>query len=340
MRGRVGLSLVPRAVAPAVAGAVVCAGLVACSAAVPGPSADASATSSSTRPAGTPPASTSAPGATQTTAVTSSPPAPTPTALAPRGYRTSVVHHGADHPDDLALDPTGALLYSDYTNGTVTRLAADGSTRVVHRGLDGPEGLVQLSDGTLVVAEENTNRVLSFAAGRSAPRVLATLPGQPVKATCRGGVDGIAWDATTLTLIVPDPVTGTIYRLAPQGGSLTPLARGFVHPVGAAVDSHGRVYVADECGGDVWRLGAGGSRTRVARASMPDDLAFDAAGALLVTDVRHVNHDLRRWPAGGGAPTVLARSGLVEPQGLLVTPNGDVYVSDDQADVILRLVPV
>ena len=335
MCGRVGLPRVSRAVATVLAAAVACAGLAACSGSTPPAPTGASTTASP----GTSTASASGPSAAPAKTSGASGAGPTPAAGAPRSYRTSVVHHGADHPDDLALDLSGALLYSDYTSGTVTRLSGDGSTTVVHRGLDGPEGLVQLANGTLVVAEENTNRVLAFAPGRQAPKVLATLPGRPVKATCRGGVDGIAWDAEMLTLVIPDPVTGTIYRLTPQGGSLTPLARGFVHPVGAVVDARGAVYVADECGGDVWRLGSGGSRTRVARASMPDDLAFDAAGDLLVTDVRHVVHDVRRWPADGGTPTVLARSGLVEPQGLLVTPTGDVYVSDDEADVILRLSP-
>ncbi len=319
--------------------AVACTGLAACSTSTPQPATHGSAPTSPGTSTGASPPGTSGPSVAAARPSSAPSPAPTRAVGAPRGYRTSVVHHGTDHPDDLALDLSGALLYSDYTSGTVTRLSSDGSTTVVHRGLDGPEGLVQLADGTLVVAEENTNRVLAFAPGRAAPNVLAILPGRPVKATCRGGVDGIAWDAKTLTLVVPDPVTGTIYRLAPQGGSLTPLARGFVHPVGAAVDSRGAVHVADECGGDVWRLGPGGSRTRVARASMPDDLAFDASGDLLVTDVRHTVHDLRRWPADGGPPTVLARAGLVEPQGLLVTPHGDVYVSDDQVDVILRVSP-
>jgi len=254
-------------------------------------------------------------------------------------YSTTVVHRGADHPDDLTIDATGALLYSDYTNGTITRLAPDGTTKVLHRGLDGPEGLVLLRDGTLVVAEENTNRVLAFAPGAASPHMLVTLPGQPVKATCHQGVDGIAWDATTGTLVVPDPVTGTIYRVGATDGSLTRIASWFVHPVGAAVDSHGRVYVADECGGDVWRLDAGNTRTRVARASMPDDVAIDAHGNVLVTDVRHVDHDLRRWPLSGGAPTVLASDGLVEPQGLVIDSHGRIYVSDDRANVILRLTP-
>lgn len=250
------------------------------------------------------------------------------------------MHRGTDHPDDLVLDASGDLLYSDYTNGTISRLDADGTATVIHRGLDGPEGMVLLGDGTLVVAEENTNRVLAYAPGAATPHVLTVLPGRAVKVTCHEGVDGIAWDATTHTLVVPDPVTGTIYRLRPDGSGRTRLSGGFVHPVGAAVGPDGTVYVADECGGDVWRLGAGGSHTRVARATMPDDVTLDGHGNLIVTDVRHVNHDVRRWPLAGGGSTVLARSGLIEPQGLLVDAAGRIYVSDDQSNVILRLTPV
>ncbi len=293
----------------------------------PTTSAPTSVPSSSSPRTPTPPAST------PTTPATGAGPAPT-------SYRSTVVHHGNDHPDDLVLDASGALLYSDYTNGTISRLRPDGTSTVIHRGLDGPEGLVLLADGTLVVAEENTNRVLAFAPGAARPHVLTTLPGRPVKVTCHEGVDGIAWDGTTHTLVVPDPVTGTMYRMRPDGSNRTRLSGGFVHPVGAAVGPDGAVYVADECGGDVWRLGAGGGHTRVARASMPDDVALDGHGNLLVTDVRHTRHDLRRWPLAGGPSTVLAGSGLIEPQGLLVDTTGRIYVSDDRADVILRLTPV
>ncbi|GAA2039182.1 hypothetical protein GCM10009740_34780 [Terrabacter terrae] len=250
-----------------------------------------------------------------------------------------MVRRGTDHPDDLALDAAGALLYSDYTSGTITRLNPDGSATVLHRGLPGPEGMVLLPDGTLVVAEQDANRLVEFKPGRSTPIVLAALPGTSVKATCHQGVDGIAWDPATTSLVVPDPVTGTVYRISADGTSRSVLARGFVRPVGAAVGPDGRVYVADECGGGVWRLGPGGSRVRVAEAVMPDDLAFDAAGNLLVTDVRHTRHDVRGWPRGGGAPTVLARSGLFEPQGLLVSPSGTIFVADDQARLVLRLTP-
>lgn len=331
-----------RHLAPAAATALI---LAACSAGptmapeTTRPSTPASAAGSSTTLAGSSTTSTTssrpAPAPSPSSARTS-PPAPS----APRAFRTTVVHHGADHPDDLALDASGALLYSDYTNGTISRLAPNGTVTVLHRGLAGPEGLVPLADGTLIVAEEKTNRILSIAPGATTPRVLRVLPGTPTLVTCHQGVDGIAWDATTSTVIVPDAVTGTIYRMSTDGASLTRLAGGFVHPVGAAVDEQGRVYVADECGGDVWRLGSGGSRTRVARASMPDDVALDGHGNLIVTDVRHVNHDVRRWSLTTGRSTVLARAGLVEPQGLLVEPSGRIWIADDRADLILLLTPV
>ncbi|WP_344256657.1 SMP-30/gluconolactonase/LRE family protein [Terrabacter carboxydivorans] len=327
-----------------------CVALAACTgpaAPTSAPATAAGATTSASPPTSARPSiapSTSTPASSPTT--TAAAPRPrasqpsTGSGPAPTAYRTAVVHHGADHPDDLVLDASGRLLYSDYTNGTISRLDPGGTATVIHRGLDGPEGMVLLADGTLVVAEENTNRVLAYASGASSPHVLTALPGTPVKVTCHEGVDGIAWDAGTHTLVVPDPVTGTIYRMQPDGSGRTRLSSGFAHPVGAAVGPDGAVYVADECGGDVWRLGAGGSHTRVARASMPDDVVLDGHGNLLVTDVRHVNHDVRRWSLSGGASTVLARSGLVEPQGLLVDAAGRIYVSDDKSNVILRLTPV
>lgn len=250
-----------------------------------------------------------------------------------------MVHHGGDYPDDLLIDASGSLLYSDYTNGTISRLDPGGSSTVLHRGIDGPEGMVLLPDGSLVVAEENTNRLLIFARGQAHSAVLATLPGRAQKVTCHEGVDGIAWDAATHTVVVPDAVTGTVYEIRPDGTTLSTIGRGFVHPVGAAIGPDGSVYVADECGGDVWRLERSGKDTAVAIASMPDDVALDGYGNLIVTDVRHSNHDVRRWPLAGGPSTLLARSGLVEPQGLVIDRAGRIYVSDDLARVILRLTP-
>jgi DNA-binding beta-propeller fold protein YncE len=199
--------------------------------------------------------------------------------------------------------------------------------------------MVLLADGTLVVAEEKTNRIVSFAPGADTAHLLGTLPGTPTLVECHQGTDGIAWDPTTKSLVIPDAPTGTIYRLSTDGRILTRLAGGFTHPVGAAVDASGTVYVADECGGDVWRLTAGGGRTAVAPASMPDDVALDGFGNIIVTDVRHVRHSVTRTNLRTGATTTLASAGLVEPQGLVIDGTGAIYVSDDIADVIIKLTP-
>lgn len=310
------------------------------SGATPGhPTVSASGTSPTTS------GSTSTTSATTSAATRSSAaPSSTPTAsarptAAPAHFTRTTLYRGAAHPDDLAFDLSGRLLFSDYTNGTVGRLNADGTVTVVHRGLSGAEGLVQLANGTLVVAEEKTNQIVSFPPGSSAPHLLRTMPGQPTLVECHQGVDGIAWDPTTKSLVVPDSPTGTIYRLSTDGRQLTRIGSGFTHPVGAAVGADGTVYVADECGGDVWKLSAGGARVEVASASMPDDVALDGAGDIVVTDVRRTRHSVTRTDLATGATTTLASAGLVEPQGLVIDGGGALYVSDDIADVIIKLTP-
>jgi sugar lactone lactonase YvrE len=285
------------------------------------------------------PARRQPPAATRTT------PRPTATTTPPRALRPApqryttrlILHQG--HPDDLALDAQGRLLVSDVQAGTVSRVEADGSVTLLLSGLASPEGLVALADGTLVIAEQGPNRVLALAPGARAPQVLWTLPGTPSTAPCKHGVDGIALDATTNTLIVPDSPSGTLYRLSLDGQSLVQIASGFTRPVGAAVDAQGNIYVADECGGAVWRVPPGGAPQRIGGFSMPDDVAFDPQGNLLVTDLAGPVHALIRLNVTTGQREVLAQSGLVEPQGLVVDARGDIYLADEAGQRIIELLP-
>src|SRR4051812_7444470 len=164
MKARATYSRRMRGLASLAAEACVVIALTGCSsAAVPAPTGSASAT----RPATASPLPTGAP----TTPATTPPrPLTTPSSRTtaahgrpPVAYRPRVLHHGGDHPGDLVPDRAGSLLYSDYTNGTISRLNSEGTRAVLHRGIDGPEGMALLADGTLVVAEENTNRLLAFA---------------------------------------------------------------------------------------------------------------------------------------------------------------------------------
>src|SRR5439155_499365 len=179
----------------------------------------------------------------------------------PTHYTSQVLLTGVGRPDDLAFDPQGHLLFSDFYNGTVSRLNANGTVTRIVTGLAGPEGIVVLSNGTMIIAEQRTNRILALAPAAKSLTVLRALPGIPGTAPCKDGVDGIALDATTNTLIVPDSPTGNVYRLSLDGKKLTLITSGIVRPVGAVVDGQGTIYVADECGGAVVRITPDGRST-------------------------------------------------------------------------------
>src|SRR6266699_2658919 len=258
----------------------------------------------------------------------------------PTHYTSQILLSGVGRPDDLAFDLQGHLLFSDFYNGTISRLNANGSVTRIVTGLAGPEGLVVLSDGTMVIAEQRTNRILALAPAAKSLTVLRALPGIPGTAPCKDGVDGIALDATTNTLIVPDSPTGNVYRLSLDGKKLTLITSGIVRTVGAVVDAQGTIYVADECGGAVVRITPDGVGTRIDDFGQLDDVAFAHHGNLLVIDLQPSIHALIRVLQSTGKHEILASKGFIEPQGLVVDGNDNIFVSDDYANEIVEFKPL
>jgi sugar lactone lactonase YvrE len=257
----------------------------------------------------------------------------------PTRYTSQILLSGVGRPDDLVFDPQGHLLFSDFYGGTVSRLNTDGSVTRIVTGLAGPEGLVVLSNGTMIIAEQRTNRILTLAPGAKSLTVLRAIPGTPGTAPCKDGIDGIALDATTNTLIVPDSPTGNVYRLSLDGKKLTLITSGIVRPVGAVVDAQGTIYVADECGGAIVRITPDGRSTRNTSFGKPDDVAFDHHGNLLLIDLLPSIHALIRIRQSTGKREILASKGFIEPQGLIVDENDNIYVSDDYANKIVEFKP-
>lgn len=264
-------------------------------------------------------------------------PTPTPTTAAPKNYTMRVLLQGTGRPDDLAFDQDGHLLFSDFYAGTVSRLNSNGTATVLLRGIAGPEGIVVLTNGTMIIAEQRTNRILVLAPHATSPSLLRQLPGTPGTQSCKDGVDGIALDATNQTLIIPDSPTGAVYRLSLDGKKLSLLASGIVRPVGAAVDTQGNVYVADECGGALWRISPHKTTMRFRQFGMLDDVALDTHGNVLVTDLQPSIHSLIRMNLATGQRATLLSKGLIEPQGLAIDPHDNIFVSDDYADLIMEL---
>src|SRR5579885_1879042 len=59
------------------------------------------------------------------------PTATSTTAIIPQHYTSRTLFRGSARPDDLAFDQEGHLLFSDFYNGTISRVNSDGSITVV-----------------------------------------------------------------------------------------------------------------------------------------------------------------------------------------------------------------
>ena len=257
----------------------------------------------------------------------------------PTHFTMHTLLSGVGRPDDLVFDPQGRLVFSDFYNGTIHRLNSNGSVTTLMSGLPGPEGMVYLANGTLIFAEQTPNRIMELAPGATVPTVLRDLPGTPSGLPCKDGVDGIGFDPTTNTLIIPDSPIGNVYRMSLDGKTFQLLASSIARPVGAAVDAQGNVYVADECGASIWRITPGGKTTRIGGFGQPDDVAFDSHGNILLIDLAPAVHALIRVRSATGKHEVLASNGFIEPQGIVVDAHDNIYVSDDFADIIVEFVP-
>ncbi|GCE03658.1 Vgb family protein [Dictyobacter aurantiacus] len=265
----------------------------------------------------------------------------TPTArVAPSHYTAQIILQGKGHPDDLAQDRQGHLLFSDDTNGTIDRLNSDGSVTILLRDPAGPEGLVVLADGTIMFGEQTTNRIMKLAPGTHTATVVRDLHGHDSQATCKHGIDGIALDPGTNTLIVPDSPIGNVYRMSLDGKTLHLLATGISRPVGASVDGNGTIFIADECGGAVWKITPSGTVKRIGGFAMPDDIIPDGYGNLLIVDLAQAVHAFIRFNPTSGKKEILDSQRYIEPQGILSDSSGHIYVSDDSANVIVKYTPV
>ena len=179
-------------------------------------------------------------------------------------------------------------------------------------------------------------------------------------------------------LYISDSANQTIRKLTQAGivttlaGSVGQLASwdgtpgGFRYPAGLAVDASGNLYVADRGNSSIRKVtpsgvvstlagtsGASGSANgagAVARFAGPSSLALTAAGDLIVADTN--NHLLRKVTAAGVVTTLAGSAGLggtadgngsaarfTYPEGVVVHPNGNIYVTDRGNQTLRQVTP-
>ncbi|HEX9096285.1 MAG TPA: hypothetical protein VF990_09310 [Candidatus Dormibacteraeota bacterium] len=241
-------------------------------------------------------------------------------------------------PDDLAFDNEGRLLFSDIKTGAVSALHADGSVERIAGGLSAPEGIVVQADGRILVAEQGRNRVVAIDPQTHAIAPWHVFPNR----TSSDGIDGIGPVLPTLdrlgnvlptadNVIVPDSPNGVVWRVTPDGKTAMQIASGMVRPVGAAVDSSGRIFVADE-GGALWVLDPG--RRRFATLATPDDVLVGRAGQIFVNTLG--DNAIHEFDTQGHQVGVI--TGIQQPQGIVLDQADNLYYTEFNTGRIDRVV--
>ena len=270
-------------------------------------------------------------------------PTPTPSALAACPAASAqpgpqVLLQKQPAPDDLAFDNNGRLLFSDIKTGAVSILNPDGSVERVAGGMSAPEGIVVQADGRILVGEQGRNRVVAIDPQSHAVTQWHAFPNR----TGRDGLDGIgpvlpSKDAngnllpTADNVIVPDSPNGVVWRVSADGKTATPIASGMVRPVGAAVDSSGRIFVADE-GGALWVLDP--ARHRFATLPTPDDVLVGRAGHIFVNTLGdNAIHEL-----DGQGHQVSVITGIQQPQGIALDGADNLYYTEFNTGRIDRVI--
>lgn len=251
-------------------------------------------------------------------------------------------------PLELALDAWGNVYIADVDNHRVRRLSPDGvMTTVAGNGTRGssgdggpateaslaePTGVVVDGDGTIYVADFADHRVrrvapdgrITTVAGTGSPG--STGDGGPAAVAELREPSALALDGEG-NLYVADSGNDRVRRIAADGRITTVAGSGvfgtggdggpataaqLAVPSGLALDRSGNLYVAEQAGNRVRRIGSDGIITTVAGTG-------------------------KRGFAGDDGPA--ARAGLANARALAAAPDGTLYVADADNHRVRRVTP-
>jgi len=224
-------------------------------------------------------------------------------------------------PDDLLLAPNGSIYISDVQDQTIKEYTQDGNLQTVISGLSEPEGMVILPDGSLIIAEQGTNRLVRYDPTTKALTLFLALH----NTTGQLGVDGIAYDSKTQTIIVPDSPNGTVLRVSLDGKTVSEIAHGFARPTGAWVEADGSILLVDENANSLSRIHPNGIVEKLADLPTPDDVIEDSNGNIFVNTLG--DGAIHFISANTNRDMVLV-DGLIDPQGLIFDADGNLVITD------------
>jgi sugar lactone lactonase YvrE len=170
----------------------------------------------------------------------------------PNGTRETF-SSGIVNPTSMAISPDGQLYVSSRFEGTVYRVADEGSAEIFAHDLGVTCGLAFASDGTLLAGDRSGTIFRVTRSGKVS--TLASLPSSVAAFHLAVGPD----DALYVTGPTLSPYDA-VYRISPDGTVSTRYS-GFGRPQGLGFDSAGTLHVVEALAGasGLYRLPEGGT---------------------------------------------------------------------------------
>jgi sugar lactone lactonase YvrE len=235
-------------------------------------------------------------------------------------------------PRSIAVDPAGNILISDYGNGRIRKVSANGTISTVLASIASPFGITTDPSGSIYFIEYFGQRVRKIS------------PNGTVSTIAGNGSFGFSGD----------------------NGPATQASLGF--PADIALDSAGNLYIADTfnyrlrkvnpqgiittiAGNGQFGLSGDGGPAVSAVLSQIQGVAVDSSGNIYVGDinfsrVRRINPQgvistvagsLSSGFSGDGGPAVNAVFDSI--QGVAVDSAGNLYIADNQNDRVRKVSP-
>ena len=218
-------------------------------------------------------------------------------------------------PDDLVFDDAGNLYATEITEGRVSMLAPNGTSKVIYGDIP-VANPITFHQGRLIAGECRVGgRIMELDRDGGAPRMIAT--DVPMPNAMDVGPDG--------KLYFPVMGTNEIWRISLDGGAPEVVARDLGVPDSVKFDAQGFIVSTQVHSGQVLRIDPrNGDRTVLATVAPGlDNVTFVGDRTFVSSISGQVNEIL-----AGGVLRSVVPDGLNWPLGLAVLDDGQLFVAD------------
>lgn len=226
-------------------------------------------------------------------------------------------------PDDLVFDDAGNLYCTEITEGRVSMLAPDGSSRVIEANMP-VVNPITFHQGHLIVGECRMDaRIMELDRNGGAPRVI--LDNVPMANAFEVGPDG--------KLYFPVMAANEIWRVGLQGGPSEVVARDLGVPDSVKFHPDGYIVSTQVMSGQVLKIDPfTGERSVLADIGPGLDNVTFIGKRIFVSHITGSIHEILE----PGKARPLIEKGLQWPMGLAMGADGTLYVVDGGFSYTLR----